>query len=154
MAETRSTRTAVDEEEPAAKQRQPRRRREREPVGGYEPGLAEDDEPERAQDDDDPERADDDEPRDDSTLSAKQAARAALQQVMELTAKEAESVTEVERTKDGWVVGVEVVEDRRIPSSADILATYRATINTEGELMSYRRVGRYSRGRGGLGEGS
>ena len=92
--------------------------------------------------------------RPDPALTAKQAARAALRQIMELTDKQAEGVTDVERTEDGWAVGVEVVEDRRIPSSADILATYRATIDAEGELMSYRRLKRYMRGRGDTGEGS
>ena len=52
------------------------------------------------------------------------------------------------------MVGVEVVEDRRIPSSADILATYHATIDAEGELVAYRRLRRYTRGRGDIGEGS
>ena len=89
-----------------------------------------------------------------SALTAKQAARAALRQVMELTAKLAEGITDVDRTEDGWVVGVEVVEDRRIPSGADILATYQATIDMEGELMSYRRLKRYMRGRGDTGGGS
>jgi hypothetical protein len=59
-----------------------------------------------------------------------------------------EGVTGVERTEDGWLAGIEVVEDRRIPSSADILATYEAALDTEGELLSYRRARRYPRGRG------
>jgi hypothetical protein len=85
---------------------------------------------------------------DGSPLTARQAARAALRQVVELTGKRAESITGVERREDGWTVSIEVVEDRRIPSSADILATYEAMIDGDGELMSYRRVRRYSRGRG------
>jgi hypothetical protein len=43
------------------------------------------------------------------------------------------------------VVVVEVVEDRRIPSSGDVLALYEADLDTEGNLMSYRRKGRYRR---------
>ena len=82
------------------------------------------------------------------SLTAKQAAREALRQIMELTGKPVEGITEVERTEDGWTVGVEVMEDRRIPSSADILAIYNATIDADGELMSYRRLRRYTRGRG------
>jgi hypothetical protein len=85
---------------------------------------------------------------DNSSFTARQAARAALRQIMELTAKKAESITGVERKEDGWTVTIEVVEDRRIPSSADILATYETRIDGDGELMSYRRVRRYSRGRG------
>jgi Gas vesicle synthesis protein GvpO len=83
-----------------------------------------------------------------SSFTARQAARAALRQIIELTDKQAESITGVEREEEGWTVSIEVVEDRRIPSSADILATYETRIGEDGELMSYRRVRRYSRGRG------
>lgn len=89
-----------------------------------------------------------------SALTAKQAAQAALGQIMELTSKSAEGITEVGRTEDGWVVGIEVVEDRRIPSAADILASYQVTLDADGELTSYRRIRRYMRGRGDLGDGS
>lgn len=81
-------------------------------------------------------------------LTAAKAGQAALSQITELTGKHPEGVTGVERGEDGWVVGVEVVEDRRIPSSTDILATYEIEIDPDGELMSYRRVRRYTRGRG------
>jgi hypothetical protein len=85
-------------------------------------------------------------------LSAAEAGREGLQQITELTGKEAESVTGVKRSQDGWTVTVEVVEDRRIPSSTDILATYEAELDNDGELLSYRRVRRYSRGRGDNGD--
>jgi len=85
-------------------------------------------------------------------LSAAEAGREGLQQITELTGKDPESVTGVEPTQDGWLVTVEVIEDRRIPSSTDILSTYEAEIGNDGELLSYRRVRRYSRGRGDNGE--
>ncbi len=85
-------------------------------------------------------------------LSAAEAGRDGLQQVTELTGKTPESVTGVRRSQDGWVVTVEVIEDRRIPSSTDILATYEAELDDDGELLSYRRVRRYSRGRGDDGD--
>ncbi len=49
----------------------------------------------------------------------------------------------VQRSQDGWLVTVDVVEDRRIPSSTDILSTYETEIDGDGELLSYRRVRRY-----------
>jgi hypothetical protein len=82
------------------------------------------------------------------TLTAGEAVKSALREVAEFTGKQAEGITDVERTEDGWKIGIEVLEDRRIPSSADILATYEATIDGNGELISYRRVRRYPRGRG------
>ena len=81
-------------------------------------------------------------------LTAAKAGQAALRQITELTGKDPEGVTGVEPADDGWVVGVEVVEDRRIPSSTDILATYEIELDMDGDLMSYRRVRRYPRGRG------
>jgi hypothetical protein len=81
-------------------------------------------------------------------LSAGKAGQAALRQIAELTGKSPEGVHGVEPSEDGWTVGVDIVEDRRIPSSTDILATYEIDIDSDGELVSYRRVRRYQRGRG------
>ena len=84
----------------------------------------------------------------DGGLTAGQAAQRGLQQIAELTGKQTEGVTGVDPAEDGWIVGVEVMEDRRIPSSTDLLATYQAELDMDGELLSYRRVRRYTRGRG------
>ena len=83
----------------------------------------------------------------DTGLTAPQAAQAGLRQIAELTGKQVEGVTGVGPADDGWMVGIEVVEDQRIPSSSDILAAYEARLDMDGELLSYRRVGRYPRGR-------
>jgi len=81
-------------------------------------------------------------------MSAAAAARAAARGIVELTGKQPEGVTAVEPAEDGWIVSVEVLEDQRVPSSGDILATYEAELDTDGTLVSYRRTKRYSRGRG------
>lgn len=88
------------------------------------------------------------------SISAAEAAKLGLRQIAELTGKPTEGVTWVDRSDDdGWTVGVEVVEDRRIPSAADILSIYEIEMDLGGELLSYRRVRRYSRGRGDEGDG-
>ena len=81
-------------------------------------------------------------------LSAAQAGQRGLRQVVELTGREPEGISGVEPSQDGWLVTVEVVEDARIPSSTDVLATYQAELDLDGELMSYKRVRRFARGRG------
>jgi hypothetical protein len=78
--------------------------------------------------------------------AAADAARAAIAQIADLTGHDGEGVISVERNDDGWRVGVEVVESHRIPDSADILAIYEVCLDTDGELISYRRTNRYSRG--------
>ena len=84
-------------------------------------------------------------------ISAAQAAAAALAHLEELTSKVPQGATSVEPTDDGWVVEVEVVEDRRIPSSADMLALYEVEIDLDGVLLAYRRTRRYGRGAGDTG---
>lgn len=86
-------------------------------------------------------------------LSAAEAGREGLRQVTGLTGKDPEGVCGVQRSQDGWLVTVDVVEDRRIPSSTDILSTYQAEIDDDGELLSYRRVRRYPRGLADNGDG-
>jgi hypothetical protein len=59
-------------------------------------------------------------------------------------------MTSVELTADdGWVVEFEVLEERRIPSSSDILALYEVELDADGELLAFRRTRRYLRGHTG-----
>lgn len=81
-----------------------------------------------------------------SALSAETAGEAGLRHITGLTAKEVEGTTRVQPVEDGWVVEVEVVEDRRVPSSGDILALYEAELDMDGTLISYQRKRRYRRG--------
>ncbi|RFS83838.1 gas vesicle protein [Actinomadura spongiicola] len=83
-------------------------------------------------------------------MSASRAAERAVEHVTALTGRRAESVVGMERADgDGWRVTVEVVETHRIPDSADILAVYDTEVDADGELVAYRRVHRYPRGRVG-----
>ena len=86
-------------------------------------------------------------------LSALSAAQAGLRNFGQLTTKEPSGITSVEPSDHGWVVGIEVVEDKRVPSSADVMAIYEAEIDDDENLVSYRRVRSYSRGQGDKGGG-
>lgn len=85
-------------------------------------------------------------------MAAAEAAQAGLEQVVVLTGREAEGVVSLAPADEGWVVGVEVVEDRRIPSSTDVLALYEAELDTNGDLVGVTRKRRYGRGTGERGE--
>ncbi|MEV0149816.1 MULTISPECIES: gas vesicle protein GvpO [unclassified Nonomuraea] len=127
----------------------------------YEDEAADDDEPadeneneneDEGEDEDEGEYEDEggdgyeEEPR--RRLSAATAGETGLRHIAGLTAREPEGVTLVKPGDNGWTVDVEVVEDRRIPSSGDILALYEAELDAEGDLLSYRRLRRYRRGSG------
>jgi len=72
--------------------------------------------------------------------------RGAREQLAELTGMEAESVSSFEKTEDGWVLKVEVLELERVPDTMSLLATYEVQLDGDGDLTGYRRVNRYARG--------
>ncbi len=76
-------------------------------------------------------------------------AERAAEQLLDLTGKDPEGVTGLERTEDGWTVLVDVVELRRVPNTTDVLATYEVEVDTSGDLEGYRRVRRFVRGSAG-----
>jgi hypothetical protein len=85
--------------------------------------------------------------------SLSSAAEAGERHIADLTGKETIGVVAVEPAEDGWFVTVETVEERRIPSSGDLLAVYEAEIDMAGNVLAYRRLRRYPRGRGDNGKG-
>ena len=81
------------------------------------------------------------------SLSMSDAVRRAVTEFAALTRKDPEAVTGVRSDDDGgWSVLVDVVELERIPSSTDVLATYRVDITSTGDLAGYERLRRYHRG--------
>jgi len=80
-----------------------------------------------------------------ATLPAADAADAGRREIASLTGREPEGVVSLQAEGDGWLVGVEVLEHHRVPSSADLLALYEAKIDRRGRLAGYRRTGRYTR---------
>jgi len=72
-------------------------------------------------------------------------AREALEIVSAMTGHKAETVTGFNRNGDGWVVQVEALELRRVPSTMDVLATYEVLISDDGDVTGLRRRRRYHR---------
>jgi pyruvate/2-oxoglutarate dehydrogenase complex dihydrolipoamide acyltransferase (E2) component len=72
-------------------------------------------------------------------------AQQARRLLAELRGVDAEAVSGLTRSAEGWVVTLEVVELRRIPESTDVLATYEVEVDEDGRLLRYRRCGRYHR---------
>jgi hypothetical protein len=64
---------------------------------------------------------------------------------------EAESVSGLTRTSNGWTVTLEVVELRRIPESTDVLASYEVELDGDGNLLGFERGRRYHRSQAEVG---
>jgi Gas vesicle synthesis protein GvpO len=84
------------------------------------------------------------------SFSAMDAAEAA-RQIETLVGMKVDSVSAVNRTEAGWEVVVDVIELSRIPASTDLIAAYHVTLDGEGNLESYARGTRYTRGQTGEG---
>lgn len=80
-------------------------------------------------------------------VSAVQAVKKAVEQFSTLTGRAPESVVGTRWEDDHWAVRLEVVESRRIPDTADLLAEYDVELDGQGELLAYSRKDRYVRGR-------
>ncbi|MEU2494911.1 gas vesicle protein [Streptomyces sp. NPDC007883] len=72
--------------------------------------------------------------------------RSAAQQLAQLLGRPPESVSAIKPTEDGWEADVEVVELERIPETTSVMASYRVTLDKEGDLVAYERKRRYTRG--------
>ena len=84
-------------------------------------------------------------PRKRRRLPAVQVVRRGVAQLIEITGRDADTVSGIEPTEDGWVLQVELVELERIPASTSVLATYEAELDDQGDLLEYRRIRRYFR---------
>ncbi|MEU5719268.1 gas vesicle protein [Streptomyces sp. NPDC020403] len=78
--------------------------------------------------------------------SAAQAMRHAAEQLRELLGRAPEGVSAVRPTEDGWQADLEVVELERVPSTTSVMASYRVTLDKVGDIVSYERTRRYTRG--------
>ena len=70
----------------------------------------------------------------------------AREQVAEVTGQPVETVSGLHRNGEGtWIVNVEVLEMRRVPSTMDLLASYEVTLSEDGDLLGFERRRRYHR---------
>ena len=79
-------------------------------------------------------------------LPGARAVRLAREFVEEFTGREAESVSSLVRSGEGWAVTFDVVETEKIPRTTDIMGSYLVELDGGGELVRCERTGRYVRG--------
>lgn len=80
-------------------------------------------------------------------------AKRARDELAEITGLPAEAVTSLRRADDDtWTVIVELLELERVPDTDDVLGSYEAQLDENGDLLGYRRVRRYPRSQAGSDE--
>jgi gas vesicle protein GvpO len=81
-------------------------------------------------------------------------AQQAREQLQDLLGRQVESVSSLERTHDGWVAQLEVVELSRIPESTDVLGSYELELDGDLNFRRYQQVRRYHRSQADNGGGA
>jgi hypothetical protein len=78
-------------------------------------------------------------------LSGKLIALRTKEQLADLTGLQPGTVSSLTKTDQNWRVVVDMVELKCIPDTKDILGSYEALVDDDGNLVQYQRVRRYCR---------
>ena len=78
-------------------------------------------------------------------LPGSKAVALAREYLNELTGQQPEAVTGLDSEDGQWKVTLDIVELERVPHSTDVMASYEIQIDDAGELIAYRRLGRFYR---------
>ena len=80
------------------------------------------------------------------TVPIRETVELAADYLVDITDYQPTQVTALEPTDaGGWIVELEAVVERRIPSSADMLELYEIELDADGEVLAHRRIDRYMR---------
>lgn len=67
------------------------------------------------------------------------------QQMEAITGLSSETVSRLDPAECGWSVGIDMLEHRSIPSTQDLLASFEVSLDDDGNIQRWRRVGRFVR---------
>ncbi len=72
-------------------------------------------------------------------------------QMASITGLAPETVARFDREETGgWSVAIDMIEHRAIPRTNDLLASFEVKLDPLGNVMRWRRLGRFQRGQQGM----
>jgi len=66
-------------------------------------------------------------------------------QMAAITGLSPETVSRLDRSDEGWNVGIDMLEHSSIPRTHDLLASFDVAIDGDGTIQRWRRTGRFVR---------
>lgn len=66
--------------------------------------------------------------------------------IKELLSKEPESVSSIEKEKDGWIVQCEVLEKKSVPETYDLLKVFEFKLDKNGKIKGFKQLRKIRRG--------
>ena len=70
----------------------------------------------------------------------------ALSEIKEALKKEPESISSIEKTKEGWTVQCEVLEKKSIPETYDLLKVFEFKLDNNAKITGFKQLHKIRRG--------
>jgi hypothetical protein len=69
----------------------------------------------------------------------------AKEEIVSMTGLELENIAAVKKDGDTWVLQADMLELKITPDTQDVLGVYEVVLDTDANVLNYRRIGRYHR---------
>ena len=69
----------------------------------------------------------------------------AKDEIVSMTGLELENIASVKKDGDTWVLQADMLELKITPDTQDVLGVYEVVLDTDANVLNYRRIGRYRR---------
>ncbi len=69
-----------------------------------------------------------------------------LPEIKELLKKEPETISSVEKTKEGWIVQCEILEKKSVPETFDLLKVFEFKLDGNAKIIGYKQLKKIRRG--------
>ena len=70
-------------------------------------------------------------------------------QMAAITGLPPDTISRCDRSEDGWMLDIDMLEHRSVPRTQDLLATFEVALDDGGQVTRWRRTGRFVRGQQG-----
>jgi hypothetical protein len=66
-------------------------------------------------------------------------------QMQKITGLPADTVSRLDPSETGWMMGIDMLEHRSVPRTQDLLASFEVVLDQDGTITRWRRTGRFVR---------
>jgi hypothetical protein len=70
-------------------------------------------------------------------------------QMTAITGLPPDTISRFDRSDEGWMLNIDMLEHRSVPRTQDLLASFEVALDDAGQVMRWRRTGRFVRGQQG-----
>lgn len=69
-----------------------------------------------------------------------------MPEITEILKKEPESISSIEKTKDGWIIQCDVLERKSVPDTFDLLKIFEFRLDNNAKITGFKEIRKKRRG--------